>query len=118
LNPGASFYLWHADMGGEAGRDQGTTLLHSKPARNGEHPTMKPVALFEQLIRNSCPKGGIVLDPFAGSGTTLIAAESTGRMARVLELDPRYCDVIVKRWEQLTGRQAERKPKGQPQKSA
>ena len=71
---------------------------------------MKPVALFEYLVRNSCPEGGLVLDPFAGSGTALIAAEATGRRAALLELDPRYCDVIVRRWEQFTGRTAERVP--------
>ena len=68
---------------------------------------MKPVALFQRLVENSCPEGGLVLDPFAGSGTALIAAEATGRAA-VLELDPRYCDVIVRRWEAFTGRTAER----------
>ncbi len=86
-----------------------TTLLHfDKPARNGEHPTMKPVELFAYLIGNSCPRGGRVLDPFAGSGTTLIAAEQTGREARLIELDPRYADVIVARYEQFTGAKGER----------
>jgi site-specific DNA-methyltransferase (adenine-specific) len=60
------------------------------------------------LVRNSCAPSGIVLDPFGGSGTALIAAEQTGRRARLIELDPRYCDVIVKRWEQFTGKQAQR----------
>jgi site-specific DNA-methyltransferase (adenine-specific) len=71
---------------------------------------MKPVALFSYLIGNSCSHGGIVLDPFGGSGTTLIACEQLGRHARLAELDPRYCDVIVKRWESLTGKTAVRIP--------
>ncbi len=91
-------------------RSQSTVLEFDRPARNGEHPTMKPVALFEYLVRNSCPEGGLVLDPFAGSGTALITAEATGRRAAVLELDPRYCDVIVRRWEAFTGKTAERVP--------
>lgn len=89
-------------------RSQTTVLEFDKPARNGEHPTMKPVPLFLYLTQNSCPAAGVVLDPFGGSGTTLIAAEQTGRHARLMELDPRYCDVIVKRWEQFTGKQAQR----------
>jgi len=91
-------------------RSQSTVLEFDRPARNGEHPTMKPVALFEYLVRNSCPEGGVVLDPFAGSGTALVAAETAGRRAALLELDPRYCDVIVKRWEAFTGKAAEREP--------
>ena len=67
---------------------------------------MKPVGLVERAIRNSSPRGGLVLDPFGGSGTTLIAAERTGREARLLELDPRYVDVIVERWQAETGRDA------------
>ena len=89
-------------------RSQTTVLEFAKPARNGEHPTMKPVPLFLYLMQNSSAAGGTVLDPFGGSGTTLIAAEQTGRHARLMELDPRYCDVIVKRWEQFTGKQAKR----------
>ena len=67
---------------------------------------MKPVGLVERAIRNSSRRGGLVLDPFGGSGTTLIAAERTGRGARLLELDPKYCDVIVQRWQNETGRSA------------
>jgi site-specific DNA-methyltransferase (adenine-specific) len=98
---GAS-HTWLSD------RSQTTVLEFDKPSRNGEHPTMKPVPLFVYLVRNSCAPGGVVLDPFGGSGTALIAAEQTGRRARLIELDPRYCDVIVKRWEQFTGKQAQR----------
>jgi DNA modification methylase len=67
---------------------------------------MKPVALVERALRNSSQRGDLVLDPFGGSGTTLIAAEATGRRAAVLELDPKYVDVIVQRWQQFTGREA------------
>ena len=75
-------------------------------ARNGEHPTMKPVALFEYQMLNNTKGGDIILDSFGGSGTTLIAAEKNGRIAYVMELDPKYCDVIVKRWQDFTGQQA------------
>ena len=95
-------HRWHG------GRAQGTTLCFDRPARNGDHPTTKPVALFQRLVENSCPSGGLVLDPFAGSGTALVAAHACGRRATLLELDPRYCDVIVKRFEALTGLTATR----------
>ena len=84
-------------------RDQGDVWSIDRPSRNELHPTMKPVGLVERAIRNSSPRGGLVLDPFGGSGTTLIAAERTGRVARLLDLDPRYCDVIVKRWQRDAG---------------
>jgi DNA modification methylase len=71
---------------------------------------MKPVELVARCVRNSSPEGGTVYDPFLGSGTTLIAAEQTGRICYGIEIDPRYCDVIVKRWENLTGKTAERVP--------
>ena len=87
-------------------------LEYAKPSRNGDHPTMKPVELFAALVRNSCPVGGRVLDPFGGSGTTLIAAEQEGPAASLIELDPRYADVIVRRWEQVTGGTAGRVPAG------
>lgn len=67
---------------------------------------MKPVALIEYQMLNNTKGGDVVLDSFGGSGTTLIAAEKNGRVARLMELDPRYCDVIVRRWQQFTGRQA------------
>ena len=75
-----------------------TVVYEDKPARNAEHPTMKPVRLFERLIRNSSKEEDIVLDPFAGSGTTVIACAKSGRIARVCEYDPKYADVIRKRW--------------------
>lgn len=94
-------HLWATD------RKQTTILEFDKPSRNGEHPTMKPVGLFEYQMLNNTKGGDIVLDSFGGSGTTLIAAEKNGRIARIMELDPKYCDVIVKRWEDFTGQKAE-----------
>ena len=97
---GGAGHLWAAD------RKQTTLLEFDKPSRNGEHPTMKPVALFEYQMLNNTKGGDIVLDSFGGSGTTLIAAEKNGRYARLMELDPKYCDVIVKRWQEFSGQQA------------
>jgi DNA modification methylase len=74
-----------------------------KPVRNDLHPTMKPVALVERAIRNSSKARDIVLDPFGGSGSTLIACEKAGRSARVIELDPKYTDTIILRWQEWTG---------------
>jgi DNA modification methylase len=89
-------------------RDQGDVWNIDRPKANDLHPTMKPVALVERAIRNSSKTRDIVLDPFAGSGTTLMAAEATGRHAALVELDPAYCDVIVRRWQEGTGRRATR----------
>ena len=77
-----------------------------KPTRNDLHPTMKPVALIDRALRNSSKGRDVVLDPFAGSGSTAIAAEKTGRTARLVELDPGYCDVVVRRWQDWTGQAA------------
>jgi DNA modification methylase len=87
-------------------RDQGDVWFVDKPHKNDLHPTMKPVALVERAIRNSSKSRDIVLDPFGGSGTTMIACENTGRRARLIELDPKYVDVIVTRWQNLTGENA------------
>ena len=157
MNPGAVFYIWHADSkayvfrmacqmtgwevrqvliwvknamvmgrqdyqwkhepclyGWKAGaghlwasdRKQTTVLEFDRPTANKEHPTMKPVALFDYQIKNNTKGGDIVLDLFAGSGTTVAACEQNGRNAYVMEFDPKYCDVIVKRWENLTGKKA------------
>ena len=89
-------------------RSQTTVLEFDKPTRSAEHPTMKPVELFAYLMRNSCPAGGRVFDPFGGSGTTLIAAEQEGRSAALLEVDPGYCDVVVQRYESFSGQKAQR----------
>ena len=83
-----------------------SVIRADKPARNGEHPTMKPVSLIEGMLANSSIKGDSVLDLFGGSGSTLIACERMGRRARLMELDPRFCDVICKRWQELTGKKA------------
>lgn len=83
-----------------------TVIDENKPLRNAEHPTMKPVPLIGKQIKNSSRWGEIILDVFGGSGTTLIAAEQLGRKCRMVEYDPVYADVIVKRWEELTGEQA------------
>lgn len=95
-------HLWAAD------RKQTTVLEFDKPNANREHPTMKPVALFDYQIKNNTKGGDIVLDMFGGIGTTVIACEQNGRTAYVMEYDPKYVDVIVKRWEKLTGEKAVR----------
>ena len=84
-----------------------TTVIHEKkPSVNELHPTMKPVPLIGRLIKNSSRKGEIVLDPFGGSGTTLIACEQLGRSCRMVELDEHYANVIIDRWQKLTGEKA------------
>lgn len=83
-----------------------TALRYDKPRKDDEHPTMKPVPMIGEHIKNSSRIGEIVLDPFGGSGTTLIACEQLGRRCRMLELDPVYCDVIIDRWQKLTGKRA------------
>jgi site-specific DNA-methyltransferase (adenine-specific) len=88
-------------------RKQDTIWEFPKPRANREHPTMKPVELIVRAINNSSRAKELVLDPFGGSGSTLIAAEQTQRHARLIELDPKYCDVILARWEKLTGKTAE-----------
>ncbi len=93
-------------------RDQGDVWQIKKPQKNDLHPTMKPVELVERAIRNSSRPGNVVLDPFGGSGTTLIAAEKSGRLARLIELDPKYVDVIVRRWQDWTGKRATREADG------
>lgn len=92
---------WYSD------RSQTTVLEFNRPSRNGEHPTMKPLDLIGYQIQNSSKKKDIVLDLFGGSGSTLIACEQLNRRCRTMELDPKYCDVIIKRWETLTGKKAE-----------
>jgi site-specific DNA-methyltransferase (adenine-specific) len=101
-------HLWATD------RKQTTILEFDKPSRNGEHPTMKPVALFEYQMLNNTKGGDLVLDSFGGSGTTLIAAEKNGRHSCLMELDPKYVDVIIKRWQDFTGKTATLESTGQP----
>jgi DNA modification methylase len=105
-------HLWASD------RKQTTLLKFDRPSRSADHPTMKPVALFEYQLLNNTKGGDIVLDSFGGSGTTLIAAEKNGRIARIMELDPKYVDVIVKRWEDFTGQKAVLESTGKPFKAA
>ena len=93
-------HLWAAD------RKQTTILNFDRPNRNAEHPTMKPVELFEYQMLNNTKGDDLVLDSFAGSGTISIACEKHGRRARMMELDPVYCDVIINRWQDYTGQQA------------
>ena len=98
-NDGGS-HAWYSD------RKQTTILNFDRPTRNTEHPTMKPIPLFDYLIRNSTKAGDIVLDTFGGSGTTIMACEQDERCGYLMELDPRYVDVIIDRWEQFTGERA------------
>lgn len=93
-------HLWNSD------RKQTTVLNFDRPSRNAEHPTMKPIPLFDYQMQNNTKGGDIVLDLFGGSGTTIIAAEQNGRIGYVMEYDPRYVDVIIDRWERLTGERA------------
>jgi DNA modification methylase len=87
-------------------RKQSDVWECKRPKRSELHPTTKPVELIERAVLNSSNAGTIVFEPFGGSGSTLIACEKTGRKARLMELDPKYCDVIVKRWEDFTGQKA------------
>ncbi len=93
-------------------RDQGDVWHIKKPHKNDLHPTMKPVELVERAIRNSSRPGNVVMDPFGGSGTTMIAAHKSGRKARLIELDPKYVDVIVRRWQEFSGGKANRQADG------
>jgi len=94
-------HLWAAD------RKQTTVIECKRPSKSDLHPTMKPVELMEYQILNNTKGSDIVLDLFGGSGSTMIAAEKIGRKSCLMELDPKYCDVIVKRWEDFTGKKAE-----------
>jgi len=104
--PDGSHRHWCGD------RDQGDVWQIKKPQKNDLHPTMKPVELVERAIRNSSRPGQLVLDPFGGSGTTLIAAEKAQRRAALIELDPQYVDVIVRRWQEWTGKRGVREADG------
>lgn len=87
-------------------KDRTTVHFENKPSRNALHPTMKPVPLVGRLMNNSSKPGWLVGDFFGGSGTTLMAAEQLGRTAYLMESDPRNVDVIVRRWEAYTGKEA------------
>lgn len=88
-------------------QEPSSILYEDKPLKNTDHPTMKPVRLMKKQIKNSTKQGEIVLELFGGSGSTLLACEELGRVCYANELSPVYCDVIINRWEQLTGEQAE-----------
>jgi len=107
-------YGWPADGTRHwcGARDQGDVWNIKKPHKNDLHPTMKPVELVERAVRNSSRPGDIVLDSFGGSGTTMIASEKSDRKARLIELDPKYVDVIVRRWQDYAGAQATRQSDG------
>lgn len=93
-------HLWASD------RKQTTVINFDKPTRNGMHPTMKPIPLFDYQIKNNTKGGDVVLDLFGGSGTTIMACEQNGRRGYSMEYDPRYVDVIIARWEKFTGEKA------------
>lgn len=88
------------------GKFRSTVWEYPKPLANRLHPTMKPVELIANAILDGTEPGMTVLDPFGGSGSTLIACEQLGRKCRMMEIDPHYCDVIIDRWEQFTGKKA------------
>ena len=104
------WYGWNEDgprLVEVADRKQSDVWDIERPSRSELHPTMKPIELVQRSLLNSSKPGNIVLDPFGGSGSTLIAAEQTNRKCRMVELDPQYCDVILERWEKFTGKKAE-----------
>lgn len=101
------FYTWtsrHHNYRG--GKYRSTVWDFDKPRKCDLHPTMKPVELVANAILDGTKRGDTVLDGFGGSGTTMVACEQTGRRCRMMEIDPHYCDVILKRWENLTGKKA------------
>ena len=101
------FYTWtKSHHNYRKGENRTTVWKYDKPRKCDLHPTMKPVALVANAIMDGTKENDIVLDAFGGSGTTLIACEQTGRQCRMMELDPHYCDVIIKRWEDFTGKKA------------
>ena len=99
---------WALEAQQQLEREPSDVLRFDKPVRNAEHPTMKPVPMLGYLIRNSSRVGQVVLDCFGGSGSTLIACEQLSRSCRMMELDPRFVDVIVDRWQKFTGEEAHR----------
>ena len=104
------WYGWHKDQTSSYAGDraQDDVWEFDRPLRSPDHPTTKPEGLVERALLNSSAAGGLVLDPFLGSGTTLIAAERQSRRCVAMEIDPHYCDVAVTRWEQFTGQKATR----------
>jgi DNA modification methylase len=103
FTPGGSGRLGRGGPKWSGDHKQTTVFEVQRPSKNKEHPTMKPVALIDAMLKNSLPSGGIVFDPFGGSGSTLIAAHNRGCRAFLVELDPKYADVIIRRFQQHTG---------------
>jgi site-specific DNA-methyltransferase (adenine-specific) len=101
-------HTWNSD------RKQDSVLEFARPKRSREHPTMKPLDLIEYCVTNNTNRGDTVLDPFGGSGSTLMASHSSGRQARLIELDPKYCDVICARFQAATGIQPIHETTGEP----
>lgn len=95
-------HRWYGD------RKQTTVIDMDRPTASRLHPTMKPIGLFAYLLTNSTQNGDVVFDSFGGSGTSIMACEQLGRKCYTMELDPRYVDVIIKRWEEYTGKKAEK----------
>jgi len=106
------FYGWRGKTSWNGSRKEDSVWAEDRPMSSPEHPTMKPVTLCERAIENSSKTNDVVIDPFLGSGTTLIAAERTGRRCYGVEIDPRYCRVAIARWEAFTGERAELVPSG------
>jgi DNA modification methylase len=102
------FYGWKegAAHSWNGGRKQNTILETPRPKADMAHPTMKPVELIQRCIENSSNADDLIVDPFGGSGSTMLAAHTVGRASALIELDPQYCDVIVRRWEEFTGQKA------------
>lgn len=103
FTPGGEGRLGRGGQRWFGGNNEVTVFAIDRPTRNADHPTMKPVALIDAMLRNSCPPGGVVFDPFTGSGSTLIAAHGRGARALCVELDPRYADVVLRRFQEHTG---------------
>jgi DNA modification methylase len=99
-------------------RTQDSVWEFDRPRISKEHPTMKPVEMFERMVANSSRQGEVAYDPFAGSGTAVIACENLARACRSMEIDPGYCDVVVDRWERHTGRKAKRPARRRARKTA
>lgn len=98
-------YGWRGTHAFRKSKDK-SVLLYPKPSRSPDHPTQKPVPLLRRLVLNVTKRGGVVYDPFGGSGSTLLACEQTRRRCVTIELDPGYCATIIRRWESLTGGKA------------
>ena len=102
------FYGWKGKTSWNGSRKEDSVWEVNRPMASADHPTMKPLALCERAIENSSRPNDVVVDGFLGSGTTLIAAERTGRRCYGMEIDPHYCRVVIGRWEAFSGQEAEK----------